>query len=158
MTIQTKAAIIYLVGREKEIIMIYDDYSKQGCFTEHVGFMDAVLGLTSEYYTTAYNYAFGFKAGKKYLEENNLDSIKLFGYNSDEVISKVSGLKQGDTVVIKKGTNIHAPFSKGDHKAGRNQKVKIHHFLPGNIAKLNHDNTVTPPTNPQIVWAGAGGY
>jgi hypothetical protein len=73
---------------------------------------------------------------------------KYIGYTSETEIP----VKQGDKVLIKKGTEIRT--SQGDiHFAKRTYTVRVHNILKG-----MNSSEGKPLINPSIRWPGAGGY
>jgi hypothetical protein len=63
-------------------------------------------------------------------------------------------IKQGDTVKIRKGTVLESRThpTRKSFVARRDYKVKVRYILSGTT-----ENGV-PTSNPQIGWAGSGGY
>lgn len=103
------------------------------------------------------------------------NEITYFGYHPEHKLP----IKQGDTVLIKKGTlvkNIHF----GTKPAGRTYRVKVNHTLPGqsipffDVVRYHGDrfkftqehlkfadqnsSLLIPIRNPSVCWPGPGGY
>ena len=96
------------------------------------------------------------------------------GYHDDHELP----FEKGQIVTIPQGTKIHN-VHKGHYVAGRNYKVKIHHFGCGqskvlymldsrerteygidrqNFSGEEWHNLFYPTQNPQIIWPGVHGY
>lgn len=73
-------------------------------------------------------------------------SSRLIGYHDTLPISK------GQEVTIPKGTLVRT-LTKGSRRAGKTYKVRVHHTLCGMDSYHGKD-----PLNPEVVWAGPGGY
>lgn len=85
---------------------------------------------------------------------------RFVGYCPDESLP----LKRDQFVTIPKGTKIRSTNpARRESVAGRAYKVRIHHFMPGmtispSVCRYDRGETPGHKSNPQIVWAGAGGY
>ena len=83
---------------------------------------------------------------------NQIIDGKYFGYFSDKSLLP---FKDGDTVIIPKGTRYHSMKDGQWHIAGKSYKVKINHILCGCQYMERGEFIIT---NPEVSWAGSGGY
>ena len=91
----------------------------------------------------------GFTVAHGRVTVGNPATPKYHGYHDDKALP----IKAGDIVTIRAGTKIKV-IGQPVKRALKTYKVKVHHVLPG-MNPWRHDQTVM---NPQVVWAGPGGY
>ena len=80
----------------------------------------------------------------------------FYGYHDDETLP----VKQGDTVIIPKGTPIRSlyPNKPSPYLAGKTYKIRVYSLMPGSIDWNNTTGEKIPMTDPQVCWPGAGYY
>lgn len=111
--------------------------------------------------TTAYRIAShtieGAQAAIRWLREGGLTEAEQIGpFGSKNV-------KQGDKVMIRKGSVIHTTHPRWNHSnpkiAGRAYSVTVHDVYDGYIQNGWHSHKRDQAVrNQQVVWAGTGGY
>lgn len=119
----------------------------------HEGYLDGLNGQDPNPEMDRTNdYADGYLAGMAD-REAGVKPRKYTGYTSELPVAK------GQVVTIPKGTVIQHTGSGPAKVARRTYKVTVHHTCSGIGAYQDyHMGGVVRPSNPKVVWLGAGNY